>query len=282
MPKKAVKPVPKTTRKKIVEPIYVPEMMPRSNYSFSTFVEFLNNNFSVILIVGIFFILGFLGGSLWTENQLGKKAGFGAGTTGAAVQPSEPEGPSAETLKKMPKVAKDEHIRGDLNKAKIVLVEYSDYECPFCNRFHPTMKKVMEEYGDKVAWVYRHYPLPFHPKAEPTAQLAECVYKFGGNDAFWKFSDSVYEAVSTQGATALEDASIMKLVAQAGVSAEKVKTCFDSGEMKQAVKDDMDGGSAAGISGTPGTIIVAGDNYSIIPGALPFEQVKTQIDALLK
>lgn len=281
MPKKSVKPLPKTVRKKVAEPVpvYMPEVAPRSNYSFSSFVEFLNNNFSVILIVGIFFILGFLGGSLWTENQLGKKAGLPGNV---AAQPAEPEGPSEETLKQAPKVTKDEHIRGNLDKAKVVLVEYSDYECPFCNRFHPTMKKVMEEYGDKVAWVYRHYPLPFHPKADPTAQVAECVAKIGGNDAFWKFSDSVYDAVAVQGANALEDAALMKLVTQAGVSADRVKACFDSGEMKAAVKADMDGGSTAGISGTPGTIVIAGDKYSIIPGALPFEQVKAQIDGLLK
>lgn len=282
MPKKAVKPALKTSRKKVVEPVYVPETQVKSSYSFTNFVDFLNNNFSVILIVGIFFILGFLGGSLWTENQLGKKAGLGAGNKVGAAQPAEPEGPSEETLKLVPKPTKDEHVRGDLSKAKIVLVEYSDYECPFCNRFHPTMKKVAETYGDKVAWVYRHFPLPFHPKAEPSAEIAECVAKVGGNDAFWKFSDAVYEAVANQSSAALEDDAIMKLVTQAGVSVDKVKTCVSSGEMKSVVKAMSDAGSAAGISGTPGTIIIAGDKYALIPGALPFEQVKTQIDGLLK
>lgn len=286
MPKKAVKPAPKTTRRKaapvMAEPVYTPEVMPKSSYSFSSFVEFLNANFSVILIVGIFFILGFLGGSLWTENQLGKKAGLGAGNQLGANAPTEDQGPSEETLKQVPKVTKEDHVRGDVNKAKIVLIEYSDYECPFCNRFHPTMQKVMETYGDKVAWVYRHFPLAFHPKAEPVAQMAECVAKTGGNDAFWKFSDSVYESVANQGTTALEDASLEKLVAQAGVSVDKVKTCVASGEMKQKVKDQADGGSTAGVGGTPGTIIVAGDKYALIPGALPFDQVKAQIDGLLK
>lgn len=284
MPKKAVKPAPKATHRKaasvMAEPVYVPETMPKSNYSFASFVDFLNANFSVILIVGIFFILGFLGGSLWTENQLGKKAGLGAGNQLGAA-PTEDQGPTEETLKQVPKVTKDDHIRGDINKAKIILVEYSDYECPFCNRFHPTMKKVMETYGDKVAWVYRHFPLAFHPKAEPTAQVAECVAKFGGNDAFWKFSDSVYDSVSNQGATALEDANLDKLITQAGVPLDKVKACVASGEMKQKVKDQNDGGAAAGVGGTPGTIIIAGDKYALIPGALPFEQVKTQIDGLL-
>lgn len=287
MPKKAVKPAPKTARRKVAvpavaEPMYVPETTSRSNYSFSSFVEFLNTNFSVILIVGIFFILGFLGGSLWTENQLGKKAGLGAGNQLGANAPTEDQGPTEETLKLVPKPTKDEHVRGDLSKAKIVLIEYSDYECPFCNRFHPTMKKVMETYGDKVAWVYRHFPLAFHPKAEPVAQMAECVAKNAGNDAFWKFSDAVYDAVANQGATALEDASLEKIVAQSGASVEKVKACVASGEMKQKVKDQADAGTKAGVGGTPGTIIVAGDKYALIPGALPFEQVQAQIDGLLK
>lgn len=252
----------------------------RSNYSFTNFISFLNNNFSLILLVGIFFVIGFIIGSLWTEKQLAKTPGSKpAGQV--AEQPTNPSGPSADDLKKVPSVTKEDHIRGNAN-AKVVLVEYSDYECPFCNRFHPTMKQVMKEYGDKVAWVYRHYPLPFHTSAQRAAETAECVAKDAGNDVFWKYSDSVYEQVGLKGPDALTEANLKLLATQAGANGDKVIECQKSGQMAALVKKDLDGGSAAGVNGTPGTIIITGGKYELIPGALPFEQVKTQIDNLLK
>jgi len=256
-----------------------PLKQTESSYSFTSFVAFLNNNFSLILLVGIFFVLGFIIGSLWTDKQLGKSAAKPAAQV--AQQPTAPEGPSAEDLKKMPPVVKEDHIRGNAN-AKIVLVEYSDYECPFCNRFHPTMKQVMAEYGDKVAWVYRHYPLPFHTSAQRSAETAECVAENAGNDVFWTFSDSVYDEVASKGADALTEANLKLLATKAGANGDKVIECQKSGKMAAVVKKDMDGGSAAGVNGTPGTIIVADGTYELIPGALPFEQVKAQIDNLLK
>ena len=85
----------------------------------------------------------------------------------------------------------EDHYRGNKD-ASIVLVEYSDYECPFCTHFHSTMKQVLEEYGQKVAWVYRQYPLPqLHPTAPMASNAAECVAELGGDEAFWQLSDTL-------------------------------------------------------------------------------------------
>ncbi len=254
-------------------------------YSFESFVSFINKNFSVILLIGVTFIVGFFGGSLWTENQMLKGNG-GAVKAAAAdqdkpsapTQPNAPQGPTEDQLSQVPEVTNKDHIRGNKN-AKVVLIEYSDYECPFCNRYHPTMKQVIEEYGNDVAWVYRHYPLPFHPSAQPAAEASECVAKLGGNDAFWTYSDTLYEAAA-KGSLAQSD--IDDAVVAAGVSQAAVQDCVDSGEFTQMVKDQMTAGSKAGVSGTPGTVVKTKDGqYDYIGGALPFEQVKATIDKFL-
>lgn len=84
----------------------------------------------------------------------------------------------------------DDNIRGAAN-AKIALIEYSDYECPFCHSVHPTYQQLMKDYDGQIMWVYRHYPLSFHQGAMPLALGAECAGELGGQDAFWEFSDMV-------------------------------------------------------------------------------------------
>jgi protein-disulfide isomerase len=107
---------------------------------------------------------------------------------GGAIDPT-----LAADVANAPAVTDQDHYRGKKG-ARIVLVEYSDYECPFCERFHPTMLQVMQDYKDDVAWVMRHYPLSFHPSAQKSAEAAECVAKLKGNDAFWDFSDRLFTA----------------------------------------------------------------------------------------
>jgi len=99
---------------------------------------------------------------------------------------------SSDRASKLTAISEKDHVRGN-RSAKIKLVEYSDFECPFCQRFHLTAKQVLDEYGNDVAWVYRHFPLDqLHPKARPTAEASECVYELGGDEAFWKFTDEVF------------------------------------------------------------------------------------------
>lgn len=108
-----------------------------------------------------------------------------------------PTGPnSAGTAEPVtvPTLKDDDHIRGNAN-ADIAIFEYSDYQCPFCTRVHPTYLQVMDEYGDKVMWVYRHFPLTsIHPDALPLAIGSECVAAQGGNDAFWDYTDALFES----------------------------------------------------------------------------------------
>jgi protein-disulfide isomerase len=253
-----------------------------SKFSFKAFSNFINSNFSLIILLVMGFVLGFLSGSLWTENRILKNGGTGT----AAV---DDKGAAAAAQKKLEGVAvfdpKTDHFRGNKD-AKVVLIEYSDFECPFCNKFHPTMVDLMKKYSDKLVWVYRHYPLSFHPNAQPLAEASECVSKYASDDAFWKFGDSVYEKMADGSIFGTDPANkkvsedmILSLATAAGADKSKVKACIDSKEMTQKVKDSQASGTKAGVTGTPGTIIMSKKGgVELIPGALPLEQVETMLE----
>lgn len=263
-------------------PTYAPSPTSTSPYSFSNLVRFLANNFSIIFMVGLFFIVGFFAGSLWTENQM-LRSGKGVATapTQPTAQAPQPSGPTPDQLKKAPKVTDADFSRGNKN-AKVTLIEYSDFECPFCARFHPTMLQVMKEYGDKVNWVYRHFPLSFHPHAQKAAEASECIAKQKGQDAFWKYADAIFEE-NTKAGGQLSDEIIQRVAESTGVNMTAFKSCLDSGEMKNKVTQIAAGGTQAGISGTPGTIILTNDGKAdLIPGALTFDQVKAILDQYVK
>lgn len=250
---------------------------PNGPYSLNSFLGFVNQNFAVILIVAIGFGVGFLSGSLWTENNVLKSgAGRVATAPSAAAAPAAPAEP--QLIGQAPAVEADENIRGKKDAA-ITLIEYSDFECPFCARFHPAMKQVMEEYGDKVRWVYRHYPLSFHPNAQKAAEASECVAKMGGNDAFWKYADAIFAENDKLGGKISPEA-ITAAIQASGANATTVQTCVDSGEMADLVKNQMQAGTSIGVTGTPGTVLVKSNgDQQLISGAVTFEQLKAYIDA---
>lgn len=257
----------------------------RSPYSLDAFLDFVSNNFLVILIAGLALIGGFFTGSLWTENKL-LASGAGSAVAGAGVAanpaaaPAGPTGPTADQLAGLPEIDKDDHVRGNRN-AKVMLVEYSDFECPFCMRFRPTLEQVLDEYGDDVALTYRHYPLTFHPQAQKAAEASECVYDQGGDDAFWAFHDAIFDENSALGGT-LTAASITTAAEATGVNMDKFQSCLDSGDMADRVGSDFTEGSAAGVSGTPATFVVTGDGaQEMIGGQLPFESVTATIEQYL-
>lgn len=166
-----------------------------------------------------------------------------------------------------------DHIRGNPD-ADIAVIEYSDYECPFCSRHHPTMQSIIDN-NDDVMWVYRHFPLSFHPNATPLAEASECVWEQGGNDAFWIFTDLIFE----EGA---DTSKVEDYASRSGVDGTAVKACLDSGKYAQYVKDDMAGGSAGGVTGTPGNIVLhldSGDTR-LVSGAQPEANIQAAIDAL--
>jgi protein-disulfide isomerase len=158
-------------------------------------------------------------------------------------------------------VSAEDHIRGNRDAA-VVLVEYSDFECPFCRQFHTEVKGAMETLGSDFAWVYRHFPLEqLHQKAREEANAAECVASLGGNDAFWAFADKFYELSPSNDGTDL--ATVLPQAAEAaGVNYSQVRTCIDSKQSDDEVQDDLDDAIAAGGGGTPYNVFVLEEEIS--------------------
>ena len=232
----------------------------------------------VLLILTV--VLAGLVGVLWqkvTSLEKGTSITDTAEVAGPDASGKLPE----ESAKKVEKPNDKDHIRGSLD-AQIYLIEYSDLECPFCKSFHPTAQQALEEYGDNIAWVYRHFPLDsLHPKADKEAEAAECAFEEGGNDAFWKFVDKIYEV--TPANNGLDLTKLSTYAGQIGLNSSELKTCLDSGKYAEKVESQYQSGLTAGVTGTPGNFIMnAKGEVWVIPGAVPYAQLKPVIEEALK
>ncbi len=241
-----------------------------------TFIMGLVTGIAVVSLAG-FVLAASYGLSGRASSALGSATVAVQGTTtptpSAAPSPTSPPaapGKANVTLKP------DDHIRGPKD-AKVVLVEYSDLECPFCKRFHPQMQQLMQEFSGQVAWVYRHFPLSFHQNAEKEAEAAECVGKLGGNDKFWAYVNKIFERTTSNGTGFALD-KLGPLAAEVGVSQGKFQSCLDSGEFTAHVQQDEQEGTAFGVNGTPTTFV----NGQPVEGAVPYEQLKQVVQSLLK
>jgi len=150
--------------------------------------------------------------------------------------------------------------------APIELVEFSDFQCPFCYRAHPTVKQVLSTYSGKIRFVYRNYPLPNHPQARPAAEAAQCANEQG---QFWPYHDRLFADQSK-----LSDADLKASAAALGMDAAKFNACLDSHKYKARVDADLQAGNEAGVNGTPAFFV----NGRLLSGAQPFDEFKKVID----
>ena len=165
--------------------------------------------------------------------------------------------------------------RKGAKNAKVVIQEFSDFQCPFCGRVNPTIAQVIKEYGDKVEIVWRDYPLPFHKEAQPAAQAAREVFIQKGDKAFWAYHDLLFANQKT-----LSRENLEKFAEQVdGINMKAFKAALDSGKHKAAVDADIAAVTKAGARiGTPSFFI----NGKLIQGAQPFAAFKVVIDEALK
>ncbi len=174
-----------------------------------------------------------------------------------------------------------DNIRGNPN-APIMIVEYSDFDCPFCKNFHTTMNQIMDKFGTdgKVAWVYRNFPLEqLHPNAPKIAAASYCVSEQGSDEAFWKFSDLVFGEREVNAQTDIK--KLPEFAAQSGVDRAKFELCLSSGKYTEQVKKDVEAALKTGARGTPYSIVLIGDQRGVLNGAQPYDVVEQIVENLI-
>ena len=239
------------------------------------------NTSTSVLVVGLV-LLAFVAGYLFNRvKTLEQKVGSSNNQQVAGAQ--QQEAPPAPTELKIAKPSSDkDHWKGDKN-ARYIMVEYSDDECPFCKTFHPTAQRLLDENKGKVAWVFRHFPLSFHANAQKEAEASECAFDQGGDSAFWKYTDTIFERTTSNGTGFALD-KLVPLAKELGLKETEFKSCLDSNKFEKKVKDQLNEGSSAGVAATPTTVIydMKTGKQKVIEGALPYESVKTQLEELMK
>ena len=165
----------------------------------------------------------------------------------------------------------DSPVLGSKN-APVTIIEFSDFECPFCARWYTNTKGQLDEQyikTGKVKLVYMHYPLNFHPQAMPAALASECAYEQG---KFWEFHDLIFENQQ-----AIGEANYKKWAGELGLDQGQFDDCYDSRKYEADVQDDFSKGQGAGIRGTPGFLV----NGRLVSGAQPFQVFQAAIEAEL-
>lgn len=166
----------------------------------------------------------------------------------------------------------DDAIKGD-EDAKVTIIEFSEFQCPFCKKYYDeAYGKIIEEYVDtgKVRYVFRDFPLSFHANAQKASEAAECAHE---QDKFWEYHDKLFKNQQS-----LDVDSLKKYAKDLGLDEDKFNACLDSGKYEQEVKDDFNDGVNYGVQGTPSFFI----NGKLIAGAQPFENFKVIIEEELR
>ncbi len=244
-------------------------------------------NLTPVLVI-LLIVASFLIGSLYTKVQLLEK---GVTTVAGAQAPTNNQPPTAAppTPKKGVASIDDDPVLGDKN-APVTIVEFSDYECPFCKRhFTETHPQLVKNYIDtgKAKLVFRDFPLSFHdPMATKEAVAANCAKEQGGDKKYFEFHDEIFKRTTSNG-NGLDDTKIKSIATDLSLNIDTFNTCLSNKAMEDEVKKDITDGTAAGASGTPTFLIgkttndgkVEGD---LVVGAQPFAAFQAVIDPLLQ
>jgi protein-disulfide isomerase len=180
----------------------------------------------------------------------------------------------------MAPVRPDEHVYGN-PRAPVFLVEYADIECPFCRTMHPTLKRIVDDSGGKIGWVYRHFPLDsLHPRARKAAIATECAAELGGNDKFWEYLNWLLRQPPASDRDIGDE--LARIAVKTGLSRGRFKSCLGTEIHDAKVEANYQEGVRIGIVGTPTIIAVGAGAKKAIVGAQSEENVKAAIAKLAR
>ena len=221
-------------------------------------------------------------GAYFNFNVAGKSTA-GVSTTGNTAGAAQETYPASQTT------IDDDPYLGNKDSAKVAIVEFSDYECPYCKRhFQETYRKLLDNYvaTGKAILVFRDFPLSFHnPLATKEAVAAECVQELGDNAKYFAFHDLVYTNTNSNG-NGLEEAKLYEFAKQVGVDTNNFTQCYQQERFKDEIAKDIEDGAAAGVNGTPGFVIgLLSSDGSVdgvsVAGALPYENFQQVLEEQL-
>lgn len=220
----------------------------------------------------------------------GFNSGIGAGNPSVPSIPSASSAPAAEQPTGPVKVSLDDDpVLGDKN-APVTIVEFSDYECPFCKRhYDQTHKQLVTNYIDtaKVKLVFRDLPLSFHdPMATTEAIAANCAKEQGGDEAYYKYHDKMFEETTSNGSGLTKD-QLYKFAGELNLNEANLKSCVEAEKYKDEVAKDLADAGVAGATGTPSFVVGKSQDSGeiegkLIVGAQPYSVFQQEIDALLQ
>jgi len=229
----------------------------KNSKSFITNSPKINFFFGLILGVALISTVGFFSGSISLNNSSnGNNVKGEQDTNDTQNQPINLE------------IQENDYVLGNRN-AEVKVFEFSDFQCPYCSIFHEVMHQVVDEYGDQVAWVFKQFPIASHPLGMPGSLATECA---GEQGKFWEMSDKIF---SNQETLSLD--SFEKFAQELNLDTDQFNTCVAEEKYKDKILADYNLGIELGVGGTPTNFI----NGQMVPGAVPFENMKEIIDEIL-
>ena len=239
-------------------------------------------NLTNYILVFLLAVAAFLGGMV-VKDFLNKGSSSSKGEVRVA-QPS--PAPAKQAAGQPETVVLGEEDQAEIEKggaatkgakdAPITIVEFSEYQCPWCQRYvEETYSQIFDEYGGQIYYIFRDYPLPFHQHAQKMAEAARCA---GDQEKYWLMHDLLFEKRDDWVNEEKVDDKLMAYAKSLNLDLDQFSSCLDSGQHTQAVKDDVELGKKMGVSGTPSFFV----NGQLLVGAQPFSAFKKLIDAQLE
>lgn len=232
-------------------------------------------------VIGFLILAGILMGASYIFGSMRQEIKMLRETVSNNVIPANPGNEDVNaipviTYEDVAPIDDEDHIYGNKD-AKLALVEYSDFECPYCKTFHPTAKQIVDESNGEIKWIYRHLPLRgIHPNALISAVGSECVSNMLGEDAFWTYSTALMGAESLNKQVIIDEAIAL------GADETEFTSCLEDTSIVSSIEAGEAEAQTTGIRGTPGNILINLDKGTaqILPGAIPLANLKEAFESM--